>query len=432
MKNNKAALVTFTVVAVLFVLGVFWLRAVNSGPPIVIPNPTLPSPNAFDFYVKAGNAIVDENKVDFAISTRHSVSRTEPDDHAYSLAEKDALVAENARALGLLRRGFAYPYLNPSARSFSALFPYFAKFRGTARLLTLEGQARRGHGDWGGAVSCNLDAVRLGVDVPHGSVLIGDLTGIACQAVGRRPAWDAVGHLSAPQARAAARRMEDIEARQLSYADTLQEEKWCTQAGLQQMMRAPNWRQGMAQGFSVSGSANWGMNVRMLFVSKGQILRNYTRFMDQSIANARLPYAAHPPAPAIPSDPINQMLLPVFEKAGFKNTDTETENALLTTLLALRAFRLEHGTYPATLNELVPTYLKRVPVDPFALSGALRYRRTGKAFVLYSVGPDGKDDGGKPIFDPSMSTPTAITSGGNPRRVEEGGAGDVVAGVNTL
>lgn len=104
-------------------------------------------PNAFDSYVAAGSALVDMNKVDYAIASRHSVPRSVPEDHPYSLAEKDALIAENARALGLLRHGFADPYLNPPARSFSALFPYCAKFMGTARLLTLEGQARQGHGD---------------------------------------------------------------------------------------------------------------------------------------------------------------------------------------------------------------------------------------------------------------------------------------------
>lgn len=422
MKQNKALITTFIVVAVLFVVGVLWLRALNSTPAIVIPTPTMPSPNAYDFYVKAGNAIVDENKVDFAIQSRHSVSRSTPEDRAYSLAEKDALVTENALALGLLRQGFEYPYLNPPARSFSALFPYFAKFRGTARLLTLAGQARREHGDWGGAVNCQLDAMRLGVDVPRGGVLIGDLVGIACQAIGRKPVWDDVEHLTAPQARAAARRMEDICARQVPFADTLQEEKWSTQASLQELMRGSNWRRGMSR--TMSGSVDMRMEFRLLFTSKGRILGNYTRFMDQSIANARLPYAAHPLAPAIPSDPINQMMLPVFDKAGFKNLDMETENALLTTLLALRAYRLEHGVYPTALSELAPTYLNRVPEDPFALSGALRYHRTGKTFVLYSVGPDGKDDGGKAIFDPSKGVSDRAYW------MDEGSLGDVVAGVN--
>lgn len=428
MKSNKAALVTFSAVAVIFVLGLLWLRAMNSTPTIVIPTPTLPSPNAFDSYVAAGRAIVDENKVDYAISKRHSVSHSEPDDHAYSLAEKDALVAENARALTLLRHGFAFPYLNPPARSFNTPFPYFAKFRGTARLLTLEAQVRQGHGDWAGAVGSDLDSVRLGVDVPHGGVLIGYLVGIACQAIGRRPAWDRVAHLTAPEARAAARRMEDIEVRQVPFADTLQEEKWAGQAGLQEIMRRPGWRRELSSGLGVDGAANWALQARMMFVGKGQVLRGYTRYMDASISNARLPYAAHPASPVLPTDPVNQIILPVFAQAGFKNVDNETQNALLTATLALRAYYGEHRSYPAALGALVPSYLKRIPNDPFALAGPLRYRRMGGGYVLYSLGPDGKDDGGKPIFDPSM----AGSGSSSDRRfwVQQESVGDVVAGVN--
>ena len=129
--------------------------------------------------------------------------------------------------------------------------------------------------------------------------------------------------------------------------------------------------------------------------------------MDLSIANARLPYAARPPAPNPPQDPVNAFFLPVFGSAGIKDTDSETQNALLRTMFALRAYRVEHHTYPATLAALAPGYLPRVPQDPFALSDPLRYRRIGNSYLLYSVGPDGKDDGGKPIFDATKPAPLA-------------------------
>jgi hypothetical protein len=42
---------------------------------------------------------------------------------------------------------------------------------------------------------------------------------------------------------------------------------------------------------------------------------------------------------------------------------------------------------------LVPRYLKEIPVDPY--DGApLRMRRLDDGLVIYSVGPDGKDNGG--------------------------------------
>lgn len=60
-------------------------------------------------------------------------------------------------------------------------------------------------------------------------------------------------------------------------------------------------------------------------------------------------------------------------------------------LFALRAYNLETGGYPATLNELVPKYLSKVPEDPFD-GKPIKYSPTKK--ILYSVGKDRIDSGG--------------------------------------
>ncbi len=63
---------------------------------------------------------------------------------------------------------------------------------------------------------------------------------------------------------------------------------------------------------------------------------------------------------------------------------------------AIERHRLAHaGHPPETLAELVPAFLTAVPTDPFD-GQPLRYHRTGDAFVVYSIGADGKDDGGEP------------------------------------
>jgi hypothetical protein len=61
---------------------------------------------------------------------------------------------------------------------------------------------------------------------------------------------------------------------------------------------------------------------------------------------------------------------------------------------ALRAYAADHGGFPARLDNLAPKYLDRIPADRFS-GGALVYRPAEKEFVLYSVGKDGRDDGGK-------------------------------------
>jgi len=69
--------------------------------------------------------------------------------------------------------------------------------------------------------------------------------------------------------------------------------------------------------------------------------------------------------------------------------------------LALEEFRAAHGQYPETLQELVPSVLQSLPVDPFDPDGGLlRYGRAEGMVVLYSLGPDQLDQRGSPR-DPS-------------------------------
>ena len=62
--------------------------------------------------------------------------------------------------------------------------------------------------------------------------------------------------------------------------------------------------------------------------------------------------------------------------------------------LAVQRYRLAAGRLPDTLAELVPAYLDAVPKDPFD-GKELRYKKLETGFVVYSIGEDGSDDGGK-------------------------------------
>jgi hypothetical protein len=72
-------------------------------------------------------------------------------------------------------------------------------------------------------------------------------------------------------------------------------------------------------------------------------------------------------------------------KAGLRVADTA---------LAAEQWRAMHGRWPDALSELVPELLKAVPRGPWG-EGALRYARTESGVVVYSLGSDGKDDGGR-------------------------------------
>lgn len=64
------------------------------------------------------------------------------------------------------------------------------------------------------------------------------------------------------------------------------------------------------------------------------------------------------------------------------------------TALACERYRLDHGTYPETLEMLVPDYLAQIPIDPMD-GEPIRYRgEDDGAAVIYTISTNLVDDGG--------------------------------------
>ncbi|MGA2540056.1 MAG: hypothetical protein ABSG78_00695 [Verrucomicrobiota bacterium] len=79
-----------------------------------------------------------------------------------------------------------------------------------------------------------------------------------------------------------------------------------------------------------------------------------------------------------------------------KNAQVQTEVHEALIACALERYRLAHNSYPEALDALVPQFLDKIPPDLIG-GQPLHYHRTGDGkFLLYSVGWNEKDDGGKP------------------------------------
>ena len=81
---------------------------------------------------------------------------------------------------------------------------------------------------------------------------------------------------------------------------------------------------------------------------------------------------------------------------GIENLNAKVTSfeRMLSIDLVSRAFHAHHSRWPDSLHELVPTYLPQVPDDPLSRKHFI-YHPAEPEFVLYSVGADGEDDGGK-------------------------------------
>ena len=91
---------------------------------------------------------------------------------------------------------------------------------------------------------------------------------------------------------------------------------------------------------------------------------------------------------------IANLVLPSFQKICAKTLRIQTIRDQTITACALERYYLRHQISPPTLHDLVPEYIPQVPLDIMDRS-EMKYERTQEGtFRLWSIGIDGKDDGG--------------------------------------
>lgn len=448
-------------------------------PNIEVPMPSMPRFNAFETHVRAGqlaksiskelqqkaqearqkaisiksNAVVGTNKkggeaANVVSNDPLSDAITSPEEAKrlgrtlYTTAQKEQLLAHYTDVLGQVRLGLKQQYWNPPVRSYTALFPYLADFRSVARGFRLESMVHEEHGEWGKALNSRLDALQFGNQIPRGGVLITELVGIAIQALGYKGVTKLVSHLSATEAKSALVRLSAIAESTFPFSSTLQEELWAAQGGMLALFQSNKWTwraELMRMMYSGDGGEetkghSFVKTLPLIIFSKRQIMDSMAHYYEEEMQRSAKPYGLHLAKTPIPSDPLNQMLLPVLESAYFQWTHTQMRLEMLRLLLALQAYRQENsGAYPKTLSELVSKgYLKELPKDLFAPDTQFRYAQKGsKDFLLYSVGPDGIDDNGKPATNPNLpERPAERVTDSYKYMLQDRSKGDIVVGVN--
>jgi hypothetical protein len=91
---------------------------------------------------------------------------------------------------------------------------------------------------------------------------------------------------------------------------------------------------------------------------------------------------------------MTRMMTPALSRVAELDLRTRAHLDLARTAVAVERYRLTTGKVPDQLQELVPQYLELVPVDPFD-EQPIRYQRTARGYILYSVDRDAQDNGGR-------------------------------------
>ena len=374
-------------------------KADETDPVVNIPTPTLPRPNGFDTILAAGNAMVDRDRI--------VACYADQDGKAYSLRAMMALVAKNTKALALLRQGLRQQYLQPPVRSFNVQFPYFFTDRDLARLMMVEARIYGAHHQWTAAANCYMEVLDFGAHVKQGAPLIGYLVGEVIQSMMLKDCWKIIEHFDLRRTTLMRARVQAIIDKDVTLVTALREEKWVEQA--------------MIMSYFSDKKANWRLTLALacgsevLLSSKHELMDHFSAYFDAWIQIAPQRYPVQRTMP-MPNDPISKVLAAqLFPKAALRAANLQAQQQLLLTALALQAYHLRHGVYPETLALLVPCLLHALPPDPFSQIAPLCYHRHAGTYLLYSIGPDGVDDGGKTVT--------------NPRHCDPDSKGDIVAGV---
>jgi hypothetical protein len=92
---------------------------------------------------------------------------------------------------------------------------------------------------------------------------------------------------------------------------------------------------------------------------------------------------------------VTRMFVTTEGRAPLRAFRFQAHRELTLAAIALKRYHLRHAKYPKTLDELVPDFLARHPID-WMDGQKLRYRLDGDTFALWSVGDNARDDGGAP------------------------------------
>ncbi|MDY3561274.1 hypothetical protein R5W23_002549 [Gemmata sp. JC673] len=93
-------------------------------------------------------------------------------------------------------------------------------------------------------------------------------------------------------------------------------------------------------------------------------------------------------------DVLSALVMPGLQKCQWSFDRATQTDRNLQLAFALAAYRKDTGRYPAKLADLAPKYMAAVPDDLFT-GKPLTYQPAEKGYFFYSVGENGKDDGGR-------------------------------------
>jgi hypothetical protein len=354
-----------------------------------------------------------EPKFDPALPILGSTTRLFDHKTALSLESRAAaeqFLKEQKDRMGALHAAVSYAKFRfPLAFTNGAemLLPHLAEIKKDAQMFRIETLLAIEQGNMDAAIKDMGDTVRAANTLAEEPILISQLVRLACYNMSLDDAQRVLSH-------------QPLSKGQLDQLDTMFDQLELTNALRMSLVgervfglvffRDPLKAIGQLD-TGMSGTPGPTSEVGVSLMSRSGIRdadqRLYMETLDQAIA---LSDSANPEslkrfkqvfdncaieARRMPPKPFSNMLLPALQKVDLRFALFEAKRRAAKTAVAIERFRASHnGQLPAKLDDLVPQFLPAVPNDPFD-GKPLRFHSTPTGYVVYSVGENGRDDGGK-------------------------------------
>lgn len=291
-----------------------------------------------------------------------------------------------------------------------ALFPEYAKFKTAVKLLTWRAEVKAKNGDLDGGLEDLKTSYRLGNRIGEGNILISMLVGIACHAITARAAEN-VAAINPGDADWIQRVRDEVATWEssLEFETALRGEAYMLMSmvrniddrhlyfiNLNSEVPKPRPEKLIRSGFGV-GTVRRAYQTRVM-ESYIDLQKIYT---DQSVPLPEMgkridDYLRSGIKRGRMSDRIVDYAFPIFNQAGFALAKDLCLTQMLDVVLRAAQYKAKHGKFPTSWAELGGAQVKDVVGNEL-----MKLKVVDGVFVIYSVGPNGVDDGG---FDGKFRT----------------------------
>jgi hypothetical protein len=336
-----------------------------------------------------------------------------------ALTKLDPVLAEFEAASDRPHNRYPYHYED----GFSTLLMPLSAMKSATRSVALRSAAQLTQGQTAEAAADVVLAFRLGDSLREDPYLISQLVRYACDAIALHAMWEGlIDHRWSDEQLA---RFQDVLTRR-DYAPGSIRAIECERniAGYE-LERILADRLGRLHQLEALGGNNSPSEVEELLTAisilmpdgwfrqnQAQLMQGYQNLLDsartamkpaartealkeaQALDEVADRFLIEASAHTTPRNFLVRRLLPSLGKASQRAQRAITLARLGAVACALERHQRAHGRYPESLLDLGPATLKALP-DDWMSGQPFRYRRTEDGrFELWSVGPDGKDDGG--------------------------------------